>query len=277
MTEQLEQMETLTPAEIRAAIRRGAWRGPTAGLAAGFVQANLVVVPAAAAGDFRQFCAHNPAPCPVLAELPPGDPRVPAWLARDADIRWDIPRYRLYRHGRMEAELDDLGAVWRDDLAAFLLGCSFGFDGALQAEGLPVRHIEQGRNVPMFRSNWSCVPAGRFHGALVVTYRPMPADLVEQASTVSAAYTLLHGSPVHVGDPAVLGIADLHRPDWGDAVDAAPGDVPMFWACGVTPQAVALQSGVELMITHAPGHMFVADLPIVALAHRHSIGGDHDR
>jgi uncharacterized protein YcsI (UPF0317 family) len=255
----------LTPAELRVAIREGKWSGPTSGLALRFVQANLVVVPAADATEFRLFCEQNPAPCPVLAELPPGDPRVPTSLAKDADIRTDIPRYRLYQDGKLSAELDDLCELWRNDLVAFLLGCSFSFDGALLVEGVPVRHVEQGRNVSMFRTARSCVPVGRFSGPLVVTYRPMPRSWVPRAEEISAAYPLLHGAPVHIGDPSVLGISDLKQPDWGDPVEAAPGDSPMFWACGVTPQAVALESGIDLMITHAPGHMFVTDMPIAEL------------
>ncbi|MCS6880887.1 MAG: putative hydro-lyase [Oscillochloridaceae bacterium] len=254
------------PAAIRAAIRNGLWRRSTERLAPGHVQANLVVLPVDEAAAFQQFCNRNPQPCPVLAVLPPGDPRVPAALAADADIRFDIPRYRIYREGRFVAEVDNLRDLWRDDLVAFLLGCSFGFDGALLAAGLPVRHLEQGRNVPMFRTNRPCVPAGPFQGNLVVTYRPMPTALVERAAAISARYPLLHGAPVQIGDPESLGIADLNQPDWGEPVVAQPDDVPMFWACGVTPQAVALESRVSLMITHAPGHMLVADLPIAALA-----------
>jgi uncharacterized protein YcsI (UPF0317 family) len=267
----------LTTAELRAAIRVGRWRGPTGGLAQGFVQANLVIVPAVDADELRQFCALNPQPCPLLAELPAGEPWVPAALATDADVRRDIPRFRVYRAGRLAAELDDLDEQWRDDLVAFLLGCSLSFDGALLAAGLPVRHVEQGRNVPMFRSNRPCRPAGRLHGELVVTYRPMPAPLVAQATAISAAYPLLHGAPVHVGPPEELGIADLGRPDWGEPVEPAPGDVPMFWACGVTPQAVALASRVPLMITHAPGHMLITDLPIAALEQRTSLSQTHER
>lgn len=263
-----EYVPETRPATIRAAIRNGAWRRSTERLAPGYVQANLVVLPANEAAVFQEFCDRNPQPCPVLAVLPPGDPRVPAALAADADIRFDIPRYRIYREGRFVAEVNDLRRLWRDDLVAFLLGCSFGFDGALLSAGLPVRHVEQGRNVPMFRTNRPCVAVGPFRGNLVVTCRPMPAALVEQAVAISARYPLLHGAPVQIGDPEALGIADLNRPDWGEPVVAQPGDVPMFWACGVTPQAVALESRVSLMITHAPGHMLVADLPIAALAER---------
>jgi uncharacterized protein YcsI (UPF0317 family) len=259
------------PTAIRAAIRSGAWRGPTAHLAPGYVQANLVVLPADEAAAFQLFCERNPQACPLLAVLPPGDPHVPRSLAADADVRFDIPRYRVYHEGQFVAEVEDLSDLWRDDLIAFLLGCSFGFDGALLAAGLPVRHVEQGRNVPMFRTTRPCVPAGPFRGNLVVTYRPMPATLVAQAAAISARYPLLHGAPIQIGDPESLGIADLKQPDWGEPVVALPGDVPMFWACGVTPQAVALQSRIPLMITHAPGHMLVADVPVSALAAPHPL------
>lgn len=202
----------VTPAQIRAMIRAGRWRGPTSGLAPGYVQANLVIVPMADADEVRQFIALNPQPCPLLAELPAGDPRVPTSLATDADIRSDIPRYRVYQHGRLAEEIDDLATRWRDDLVAFLLGCSFSFDGALHAAGLPVRHVEQGRNVPMFRSDRPCTRTDRLHGNLVVTYRPMPANRVVHAVNISTAYPLLHGAPVHIGAAAALGIDDLRRP-----------------------------------------------------------------
>lgn len=267
----------VVPAQIRAMIRSGKWRAPTSGLAPGYVQANLVVVPSADADALRQFIALNPQPCPLLAELPVGDPQVPTSLAADADIRSDLPRYRVYQHGRLAEEIDDLATRWREDFVAFLLGCSFSFDGVLQAAGLPVRHVEQGRNVSMFRSNRPCTPTGRLHGNLVVTYRPMPADHVAHAIRISAAYPLLHGAPVHIGAAVELGIADLRRPDWGEPVAAQPDDVPMFWACGVTPQAVALASAVSLMITHAPGHMFVADLPIMALEGRTNLMEEYER
>jgi uncharacterized protein YcsI (UPF0317 family) len=265
------------PAKLRAAIRAGSWRGPTSGLAQGFTQANLVIVPTADADELRQFFALNPQPCPLLVELPAGDPSVPAALAADADIRYDLPRYRVYRDGRLTDEIDDLAGQWRDDLVAFLLGCSLSFDGALLACGLPVRHIEQGRNVPMFRSNRPCRPAGRLHGNLVVTCRPMPAPFVAQAAAVSAAFPLRHGAPIHIGSPADLGISNLGQPDWGEPVEPAPGDQPMFWACGVTPQAVALASRVPLMLTHAPGHMLVTDLPIAALERRTSLEAPDER
>lgn len=250
---------TLTEAEkLRAAIRAREWTGPTAGQAPGFAQANLVVLPADAAQEFAAFCAANPRPCPVLEVTAPGDP-VPHTLAPGADLRTDLPAYRVYRDGELVEERPDIRALWRADLVAFLIGCSFTFEQALLDAGVPVRHIELRRNVPMYRTTQPCVPAGRFAGPLVVSMRPIPDALVERAVAVTARYPRMHGAPVQVGDPAALGIRDLSAPDYGDPVPVAPGEVPVFWACGVTPQAVARASRVPFMITHAPGHMFLTD------------------
>ena len=248
------------PDALRAAIRRGDWTGPTAGLAPGHAQANLVVLPEADALDFLRFCVHNPQPCPVLEVTDPGSPE-PVQTAPGADLRTDLPRYRVHRDGALVEETEDVTAHWRDDLVAFLLGCSFTFERALLAEGLPVRHVEQGVNVPMYRTSIACRPTGRFSGPLVVSMRPMRADQAIRATQVTARFVRAHGAPVHVGDPAAIGIADLGRPDYGDPVEIRDGEMPVFWACGVTPQAVAAESRPELMITHAPGHMFVTDEP----------------
>lgn len=253
------QASLTTGQAARAAIRAGQWTGPTAGLAPGFTQANLVVLPQSAAFDFLRFCIRNPKPCPVLDVTDPGSPHPDAAWAAAADLRTDVPRYRVYREGRLIEEPSDLLHWWRDDLVAFLLGCSFTFERALLAAGVPVRHLECGCNVPMYRTNRPCRPAGRFQGPLVVSMRPIPADLVPRAVQVTARYPAVHGAPVHIGDPAALGISDLARPDYGDPVPVNPNEVPVFWACGVTPQAVALTSQVPLMITHAPGHMFITD------------------
>jgi uncharacterized protein YcsI (UPF0317 family) len=251
--------------EVRAAIRAGAWRSHTAGLAAGYTQANLVVLPREYAYDFLLFCHRNPQPCPLLDVTDTGSP-VPAMAAPDADLRTDLPRYRVYERGELVDEPLTLSALWQDDFVAFLLGCSYTFEHALHAAGIPLRHFTCGTNVPMFRTTRECVPAGIFHGPLVVSMRPIPAGRVAQAVTISARYPLAHGAPVHIGDPASLGIADLSRPDWGDPVALEPGDVPVFWACGVTPQAVAMRARPPLMITHAPGHMFVTDISLASLA-----------
>jgi len=253
------------PGDVRAAIRRGEWTAPTAGLATGFVQANLVALPAADAFDFLRFCVANPKPCPVLDVTDPGSVE-PAQLAPGADLRTDLPRYRVHRHGELVNETTDARAVWREDFVAFLLGCSFTFERALLAAGLPVRHLEAGVNVPMFRTATACTPAGRFSGPLVVSMRPMTPAQAIRATQVTTRYAAVHGAPVHVGDPGELGIADLGAPDYGDPVEIRAGEVPVFWACGVTPQAVAAASRPELMVTHAPGHMFVTDVPDETLA-----------
>lgn len=247
------------PREVRRQIRDGKWRRPTAGLAPGFVQTNLVILPRDLAFDFLLFSQRNPKPCPVIEVTDAGSPE-PTASAPGADLRTDVPRYCVYRDGRLTQEATDLRSVWRDDLVSFLLGCSFTFEAALLQAGVPVRHIEEQKNVPMFVTSIACRPAGLFHGPLVVTLRPIPAVLVARAVQITGRYPGVHGAPVHVGDPAAIGIRDLGRPDFGDAVTIRPGEVPVFWACGVTPQAVAMQAKPPLMLTHAPGHMFITDL-----------------
>ena len=254
-----------SPKEVRQAIRQGRYPGGTAGLAAGYVQANLVILPQREAYDFLVFCQRNPKPCPLIEVSDPGNPE-PVGVAPGADLRSDVPRYRVYRDGQLEAEVTDIADRWRDDFVAFLLGCSFTFESALLQAGVPVRHIETHRIVPMFRTSLACRPAGRFRGPTVVSMRPIPAPLVPRAVTVTARYPMAHGSPLHVGDPARIGIADVMRPDWGDPPTILAGEEPVFWACGVTPQAVALEAKPPLVITHAPGYMFITDLPDHALA-----------
>jgi uncharacterized protein YcsI (UPF0317 family) len=239
--------------------RSGELTGPTPGLALGFVQANLVVVPRELAFDFLLFCQRNPKPCPLLDVTEPGDPE-PKLVAPGADLRTDVPRYCVYQNGQLIDEPSDLQAWWRPDLVGFLLGCSFTFERALLEAGVPVRHIEAGCNVPMFRTSRLCRLAGIFRGPLVVSMRPMTPAQAITAVQVCSRYPAAHGAPVHFGDPAVLGIQDIRRPDFGDAVEIKPGEVPVFWACGVTPQAVAMEARLPLLITHKPGHMFVTDL-----------------
>jgi uncharacterized protein YcsI (UPF0317 family) len=251
--------------QARQAIRRGEWTRPTAGLAPGCTQANLVVLPEADAFDFMRFCLRNPKPCPLLEVTDPGSPE-PAQTAPGADLRTDVPRYRVYRDGELAGEPADVRDEWRDDLVGFLIGCSFTFERALLAQGLPVRHVELGCNVPMYRTGRDCTPAGRFAGPLVVSMRPMTPEQAIRATQVTSRYPGVHGAPVHVGDPSALGIEDLDAPDYGDPVDVRDGEVPVFWACGVTPQAVAVASRPALMITHAPGHMFLTDLDDARLA-----------
>jgi uncharacterized protein YcsI (UPF0317 family) len=248
----------LLPAELRARFRRGDDRGPTAGCAPGFVQGNLVVLPRDAAFDFLLFCQRNPRPCPLLEVVEAGSAE-PRYLAPGADLRTDLPRYRVYRDGVLESEPTDITAWWRDDLVSFIIGCSFTFESALLEAGLPVRHIEQGTNVPMYVTSIPTSPAGMFHGPLVVSMRPFASSQVARAVQVTSRFPAVHGAPVHVGDPGAIGIADVSRPDMGDPVEIRGGELSVFWACGVTPQAVAMASRPPLMITHAPGHMFVTD------------------
>lgn len=249
----------LNGAAARLAIRSGALRRPTSGLAPGFVQANLVILPEAFAQDFLRFCQLNPKPCPLLDVTEAGDPHPDSKWADGADLRTDLPRYRVYRAGELESEPENLLGLWQDDFVSFLLGCSFTFEQALIEAGIPVRHVELGSNVPMYRTNINCTPAGIFSGPMVVSMRPVPDALVERAVAVTARYPAVHGAPVQVGNPAGLGIADLNKPDYGDAVPVYRGETPLFWACGVTPQAVACAARIPLMITHAPGHMFITD------------------
>jgi uncharacterized protein YcsI (UPF0317 family) len=247
-----------TGADVRKAARLGELTGPTPGLALGHVQANLVIVPRDLAFDFLLFCVRNPKPCPVLDVTEPGDAE-PKGIAPGADLRTDLPCYHVYRDGEVVDAPTHIRHYWRDDLVAFLLGCSFTFENALLQAGLPVRHIEMNRNVPMYRTNRPCAAAGRFNGPLVVSMRPMSLEQAVQATKICASFPQSHGTPVHVGDPAELGIRDISRPDYGDPVDFRPGEVAVFWACGVTPQAVAVASKLPFLITHKPGHMFVSD------------------
>jgi uncharacterized protein YcsI (UPF0317 family) len=253
------ELRNATGAEVRAHARNGTWNEQTSGLAMGYVQANLVIVPRELAFDFLLFCQRNPKPCPLLDVTEPGDPE-PKAVAPGADLRTDLPRYRVYKNGECVEEPADLRTHWRPDFVGFLLGCSFTFENALLQAGLPVRHIEEGRNVPMYRTNIACRPAALFRGPMVLSMRPMMPAQAIRAVQVCERFPRAHGVPIHVGDPVSIGIVDIHRPDFGDAVTIRPGEVPVFWACGVTPQAVAMAARPPLLITHKPGHMFVTDL-----------------
>lgn len=245
--------------QARMRIRQGEVRGNTAGMAPGHVQGNLMILPQALANDFLLFCQRNPQPCPVLAVSEPGDPMIPS-LGLDLDIRTDIPRYRVWKDGVMVDEPGDIKSIWRDDLVSFLLGCSFSFEQALIEAGIPMRHIEQGSNVPMYRTNIQTVPAGVFHGPMVVSMRPMkPADAV-RAVQVTSRFPRVHGAPVHIGLPHMIGIEDLNRPDFGQVVEVKSDELPVFWACGVTPQSVAMAARPPFCITHSPGSMLITDL-----------------
>jgi len=249
----------MDPQEARAPIREGKWTKPTAGLALGYTQANLVILPEEWAFEFLLFCQRNPKPCPVLDVTDVGSPH-PVRVAPEADLRTDLPKYRIYRNGKLDTEVTQITDFWQDDMVAFLLGCSYTFEAALLEADVPVRHIEEGRNVPMYITNIECTPAGRFRGPMVVSMRPIPSRQVVKAVEVTARFPKAHGAPVHIGDPAAIGIEDLARPDFGDAVTVKEGEIPLFWACGVTPQVAAREARPELMITHAPGHMFITDI-----------------
>lgn len=249
-----------TGIEARRLFRNGVYRGPTSGIAPGYVQGNLAVLPQELAADFVRFCQLNPKPCPLIGMSPkPGDPTIPE-LGADLDIRTDIPKYRVWRDGVLVDEPADIRAVWRDDLVAFVLGCSFSFEEALIEDGIEIRHMSCGSNVPMYRTNIPCVPSGPFHGPMVVSMRPMkPADAI-RAVQVTSRFPSVHGAPVHLGFPEQIGIADLTRPDYGDAVPVGADELPVFWACGVTPQAVIAAMKPAFCMTHAPGSMLIADI-----------------
>ena len=248
----------ISPKELRRLIRNREWTVPTSGAAKGFVQANLVMLPRDAAFDFLLFCVRNPKPCPVLDVLEPGQTE-PA-IAAGADLQTDLPRYRIFENGRFKDEVEDVTDVFTDDMVSFLLGCSFSFENAMQAAGLPIRNMEEGKNVSMYITNCACRPAGPFSSSLVVTMRPMTPAQAVRAVQITTRFHQTHGAPVHIGSPGEIGIKDLNRPEFGDVVTIRPGEIPVFWACGVTSQLAATSIPLRRVITHAPGHMFVSDL-----------------
>ena len=244
---------------VRQRVRRGEWKHPTGGMAPGYVQANLAILPRDLAADFQRFCMLNPKPCPLLATSEPGDPTLPT-LGRDIDIRTDIGTYRVWRDGVMVEEVHDITHLWRDDLVAFLLGCSHSFEEALLADGLPLRHFDEGKAVPVYYTNVPTVPSGPFHGPLVVSMRPFrPADAI-RAIQITSRFPSVHGAPVHIGKPEMIGITDMTKVDAGGMVVVKDDELPLFWACGVTPQAVVAATKPPFCITHAPGCMLVTDL-----------------
>lgn len=255
----MTHIDSLSPESIRSLIRRGEWQKPTSGLANGFIQANLAVLPKEMAFEFLLFCQRNPKSCPLIDVTEPGS-FVPALSAPSADLRTDIPKYRIFRDGILADETDDIKDLWTDDMVGFLIGCSFTFEEALVNNGIAMRHNEESCNVPMYKTNIPSVKAGRFEGPMVVSMRPMPEKDVIRAVQVTSRFPSVHGAPVHIGNPEGIGITDLNNPDFGDRVTIKDGEVPVFWACGVTPQAIAMHIKPELMITHAPGHMFITDL-----------------
>ena len=248
----------ISPKELRNLIRNKKWTAPTSGAAKGYLQANLVMLPREEAFNFLLFCVRNPKPCPILDVLEPGQTE-PA-IAPGADLRTDLPRYCIFENGRFKEEVQDVTAVFNDDMVSFLLGCSFSFENAMLAAGLPIRNLEENKNVSMYITNIPCKPAGPFSSSLVVTMRPMTPRQAIRAVQVTTRFHLTHGAPVYIGSPGAIGIKDLNRPQFGDRVTIKDGEVPVFWACGVTSQLAATSIPLPLAITHAPGHMFVSDL-----------------
>lgn len=244
---------------IRADIRAGLITNQTSGMAPGLAQGNLVILPKFWAADFLRFCQANPKPCPLLAVGKPGDPALPS-LGAGIDIRSDVPSYRVFREGRLVEETPDITSHWAHDFVSFVIGCSFSFEWALQNAGIAVRHIDLARNVPMFRTNIDCTPAGRFSGKLVVSMRPMKPLAAIRAIEITSRMPQVHGAPVHFGDPTAIGIKDISRPDYGDAVPVYEGEIPLFWACGVTPQVALAEAKPPIAITHSPGYMLITDI-----------------
>ena len=249
----------------RLAVRRREHTTSTAGLAPGYVQGNLAILPNALAADFLRFCRLNPKPCPLIGNSAPGDWRVPS-LGENLDIRTDLPRYRVWRNGELVAEPNDIVEYWRNDLVSFIIGCSFSFEEALIADGIEMRHIALGCNVPMYRTSIPTAQAGPFHGPMVVSMRPMtPADAI-RAIQITARFPAVHGAPVHIGKPELIGIKNIDKPDYGDALPMRADEIPVFWACGVTPQSVIVSVRPEFCITHYPGSMLVTDRKNIELA-----------
>ena len=254
----LRELEALPLDEVRSLIRANAYTGHTAGLGGGFQQCNVVILAEAHALDFFRYCQRNPRPCPLIYVSDTGDPSMHA-LGRDIDVRTDVPCYNVYRDGQLEAQCPDIQDLWRPDFVAFALGCSFTFEHALMSQGIAMRHIEADRTVSVFRTSIETTPAGRFSGAMVVSMRPIKQGQVEDVLRICARFPHAHGAPIHTGDPADIGIADITQPDWGEAAEIRPDEVPVFWACGVTPQNALLQAKSELCITHTPGRMLLTE------------------
>ena len=252
------------PQEVKKLIRAGEITCQTSGMCNGYAQANLCILPKEYAFDFLLFCMRNPKPCPIL-EVGDVGSREFKFMASQGDICKDFPKYRIWKNGELADEVTDISDYWQEDFVYFLIGCSFSFESELLEANVPVRHIEEGRNVPMFNTNIELVPAGVFHGNMVVSMRPIPNDLVVKAVNVTAAMPRVHGAPIQIGNPSAIGIADISKPDYGDRVTVNEGEVPVFWACGVTPQNVVMATKPPIAITHAPGHMFITDVKNVDL------------
>lgn len=254
----------MKPQQVKDLIRSGEIDYQTSGMCNGYAQANLCILPKEYAFDFLLFCMRNPKPCPILEVGDVGSREIKT-MAQYGDICTDFPKYRIWKNGVLEKEVTDISEYWQDDFVYFLIGCSFSFESELLEADVPVRHIEENRNVPMFNTNIALEPAGKFHGNMVVSMRPIPDDLVVKAVNVTAAMPRVHGAPVHIGNPEAIGIEDIFSPDYGDSVTVNEGETPVFWACGVTPQNAVIQSKPPIAITHSPGHMFITDVKNVSL------------
>ena len=246
------------PARLRRVFRSGAFRGTTGGMADGYTQGNLVILPISHALDFARYCQRNPQPCPLVGVSDTGDPMMHT-LGEDIDIRTDIPSYNIYRDGAFESAAAEVTDLWDEGSVAFVLGCSFSFEEALQQARIPLRHLEINRVVPMYKTSIETVRAGPFGGGMVVSMRPMSPAQAIRASAITARFPHTHGMPVHMGDPAAIGIADLDQPAWGEPTVFKDGEIPVFWACGVTPQNAIREAGVPLVVTHTPGSMLITD------------------
>ncbi len=252
------------PQQVKELIREGKIDFQTSGMCNGYAQANLCILPKELAFDFLLFCMRNPKPCPVLEVGDAGSKEIKT-MASHGDICKDFPKYRIWENGILKEEVTDISDYWKDDLVYFLIGCSFSFESEMLEAEIPVRHIQEGKNVPMFNTNIALQPAGVFHGNMVVSMRPIPDELVVKSVNVTAAMPRVHGAPVHIGNPEGIGIKDIMKPDYGDSVTVNAGETPVFWACGVTPQNVVMQSKPPFAITHSPGHMFITDVKNVNL------------
>ena len=258
-SEDYESLRKLDKSDLREAIRTSRYGGHTAGLAAGYLQANIIILPEQYALNFMRYCQRNPKPCPLVGVSETGSPLMHT-LGRDLDIRSDVPRYNVYRDGKLVDSSLDIVDLWADDFVAFAMGCSFTFEDALVKAGLPIWHIENNKTVPMYRSNIDTVEAGPFGGKMVVTMRAIDANRVDEAVEISRRYPMAHGGPVHIGDPSSIGLDDLSKPDWGDSPAPVGDKTPVFWACGVTPQNAVMRAQLPLVISHTPGHMLITDI-----------------
>ena len=249
----------MLPSEVRKLIREAKLSGQTSGMCDGYAQANLIILPRDLAYDFLLFAQRNPKSCPILEVGDVGSREIKR-MANGADIATDLPKYRVWENGNLVGEYTDIEKFWRDDFVYFLIGCSFSFEGDLLSADVPVRHIEEGKNVPMYITNIDSDEAGFFKGKVVVSMRPMPADQVIKAVSITASMPRVHGAPIHIGDPMKIGIEDLNKPDFGDSVTVKDGEIPVFWCCGVTPQSAVMTAKPPIAITHSPGHMFITDI-----------------